>query len=358
MADDHELRAEMTRCVDERVAPGIVVAAGSAAGVSFLASHGLAQEVPGPRPMRDDTIFDLASLTKVICTTTLVAQLIGERLLQLDMPLEDAVQELRGDPKGRIAIAQLLTHTGGLPAHRRFWETCRGHDAVFAAIFAEPLESEAGTKRVYSDLGFMLLGLCVERVLGQALDTAARERIFEPLDMGETCFRPPDAMRPRCAATEIRPDAEEPLVGTVHDENAAALGGVAGQAGLFSTASDLAVFARMMINRGSLGGTRILGPKAFEALFTRDLDSPAGERWRGWDGVAPGGDLSGIFSASAFGHTGFTGTSIWIDPEQDCFVICLTNSVHPRRGEREGLGGTRLRVYRAGVGFVRSGRGR
>lgn len=353
MTQDASLRAELDRCVNNGAAPGIVVAVGTSADVLFLASRGLAQQVPEQRPMRDDTIFDLASLTKVVCTTTLVAQLIDEGRLALGAPIGDVLEELRGDPKGDITIEQLLTHTAGLPAHRRFWETCSGRDAVLEAVFAEPLQCGPGTKRVYSDLGFILLGACVERVAGRRLDVAARERIFGPLGMKQTTFCPPQRLHPRCAATEIRPGAEEPLVGTVHDENAAAMGGVAGHAGLFSTAADLAVFCRMMLSGGALGGVVILSPAAMQMLFTRDLGSAAGERWRGWGGIDPRGDDRDMFSPSAFGHTGFTGTSLWIDPEQDCFVICLTNAVHPKRGERGGLTETRLRVYRAATEFVR-----
>src|SRR5437867_1517808 len=241
-----------------------------------------------------DTIYDIASLTKVVATTTLAMMLFEEGKLDLNAPI------------GRVTIRQLLTHSAGLPA-----QPPPEGEVEFR------LEYEPGTKTLYSDTGFILLGRIIEQIGGAPLDLLAGERIFEPLGMSNTCFNPDPVLVPRIAPTT--PD----IRGRVHDSAAAALGGVAGHAGLFSTARDLAKFCRMMLR----GGPAI-------ELFTHRTESvPGSTRALGWDTRSEERSSSGhYFSMKTFGHTGFTGTSIWIDPMRELYVVFLTNRVYPDPG--------------------------
>ena len=256
-----------------------------------------------------------------------------------------------------------MLHRAGLPAFLPFWRDQRGREAYVRAIAATPLEYVPGTKTVYSDLGLILTGVIVERQLRAPLDALLQKRVFGPLGMRDTRYNPlarapipPDtdctvAYRPdapllaRIAPTEVDTIYRHRHVhGIVHDENACAIGGVSGHAGLFSSARDLAIFARMLLNGGTYGGTRILRPETIEAFTTRA--SAASSRALGWDTPGPGSSLPGGFSDHAFGHTGFTGTSIWLDPERDVFVVLLTNRVDPTRDNPK-IGPLRREVARA-----------
>src|SRR5438477_9762479 len=276
------------------------------------------------------TIYDVASLTKVVGTTTAIMILFDEKKIGLDDPVVNYIPTFGGGDKDRVTIRQLLTHTSGLPAGRDIWRIAQTPLEARALVLSTPLEGRPGAQYIYSDLGADVLGLLVEVVAGEPLDKFLNRRVFEPLGMNETMFRPADSLRYRIAPTEVTPPRGYPLRGEVHDENAYALGGVAGHAGLFSTAADLSVFAQMMLNGGEYNGVQIISKPTVELFTSRAF----GHRALGWD-TAEGDYGSGRFlGPTAYGHTGFTGTSMWIDPEREMFVILLTNRVHAARALR------------------------
>ncbi|GIV58443.1 MAG: beta-N-acetylhexosaminidase [Rhodothermaceae bacterium] len=283
--------------------------------------------------------FDLASLTKVVATTTAAMLLYEDGRLDLDAPVVTYLPEFGQNGKEHVTIRQLLTHTSGLipfrPFHRMGFTT---REQVLRAILADTLVYRPGTETRYSDFNMIVLALVIERITGQDFATFTREAIFEPLGMHDTGFLPvgqgPDTT---VVPTEYDRDFRKRLVqGEVHDETAYLLGGVAGHAGLFSTADDLALFAYMLTNGGTLHGRRFLRPETIR-LFTTRAD-PTGESTRalGWDTKSPEGYSSAghLFGPNSFGHTGFTGTSLWIDPDRRLFVILLTNRVYPTRENR------------------------
>ena len=276
------------------------------------------------------TIYDLASLSKVIGTTTAAMILFDEGKLDLDAPVAKYLPAFSGGYKDSVTIRHLLTHRSGLPAGRDLWRIARNPQEARLAVIDTPLECKPGHCYEYSDLGFDVLGMVVENIAGKGLDEFLHERVFAPLGMTDTEYRPADSLRYRIAPTEIAPPRGYPIRGEVHDENAYALGGVAGHAGLFSTAADLSIFAQMMINGGTYGGVRIVSDSTVK-LFTR---RSAGSRALGWDTCDGAYGCGTYMSEKAYGHTGFTGTSIWIDPDQEMFVILLTNRVHAARALR------------------------
>ena len=276
------------------------------------------------------TIYDLASLTKVVGTTTAVMILFDEGKIRLDDRVVQYIPEFTGGAKDAVTIRMLLQHRSGLPAGRDLWRISSTPEEARAAVISTPLFAAPGQYVEYSDLGADMLGFVVEAVSGEKLDHFLDTRVFVPLGMTDTRFRPDGSLRGRIAPTELNPPRGYPLRGEVHDENAYALGGVAGHAGLFSTASDLAVFAQMMLNGGSYNGTRIVADSTVK-LFTRRA---AATRALGWDTCGGKGSCGEYLSSSAYGHTGFTGTSLWIDPEREMFVVLLTNRVHAAKARR------------------------
>ena len=285
------------------------------------------------------TIYDLASLTKVVATTTAAMILFDQGKLELDAPVSRYLPGFSGGDKDLVTVRQLLTHRSGLPAGRELWRLASSPSAARWAVVATPLVCAPGTCFIYSDLGADVLGWAIEAIAGEPLDVFVQRNVFEPLGMTDTFFNPADSLEYRIAPTENAPPRGYPLRGEVHDENAYVLGGVAGHAGLFSTAADLSVFAQMMLNGGEYGGARIVSDSTVR-LFTRRAfargDWAGSSRALGWD-TADGDGSSGIFLTSeAYGHTGFTGTSMWIDPERDLFVVLLTNRVHASRAKRPG----------------------
>ena len=280
------------------------------------------------------SIYDLASLTKVVGTTTAIMILYDEGKVRLEDPVSKFIPEFSGGAKDDITVQQLLEHRSGLPAGRELWRIAMTSEGARQAIINAPLECNPGRCYIYSDLGPDLLGFVVEAASGQKLDAFLQQRLFAPLGMQDTYFRPHWTLRDRIAPTELTPPRGYPLRGEVHDENAFVMGGVAGHAGLFSTATDLAVFAQMMLNRGEINGVRIVADSTV-ALFTENTAS-RGSRALGWDTCDHDdeGSCGKHLSSKAYGHTGFTGTSLWIDPERDLFVILLTNRVHAARVRR------------------------
>jgi beta-glucosidase-like glycosyl hydrolase/CubicO group peptidase (beta-lactamase class C family) len=284
------------------------------------------------------TMYDIASLTKVVVTTTLVAKLAEGDFavpLDLDAKVERYLPEWAGGPNAEwrhpVTVRHLLTHTSGLPPFKEYWRTSKNKQDTLAKIFAEPLDYEPGTKEIYSDLGIILMAEIIERLTGRKLDDLAKDYIFAPLAMKDTMYRPPKKIWPTIAPTEIDNNLRHRLVqGEVHDENAFAIGGVSGHAGVFSAAPDLAAFCQMLLNGGEYAHQRVLR-RATIAQFTAPQQLSGGTRTLGWAVPTEGGSSGHYFSAHSFGHTGFTGTSIWIDPDRQLFVVLLTNRVHPTR---------------------------
>jgi CubicO group peptidase (beta-lactamase class C family) len=279
-----------------------------------------------------DTIFDLASLTKVVATTTIALELVAHQALDLDAPVSRSVVEWRAADRSGVSIRDLLEHSSGLPAYREYFRRCQGRAAYLNAIASEPLEYRPRALALYSDLGFILLGIVLERHAGRTLDEAFAGwrtvvAISEPLD-----YRPPPSWVSRTAKTEDDPWRGRMLQGEVHDENASALGGVAAHAGLFGTAAGVGRSARWWLQR-LLGSddavTRI--PARLAQSFAERSKVPGSSRALGWDTMLPTSSCGGRMSPRAIGHTGYAGTSLWIDPDQDLYFVLLTNRVHPSR---------------------------
>lgn len=325
------------KAISDKAFPGATLAVGYHGNISV---HAFGKLNYGAKAAATSaaTIYDIASLTKVVATTTLVEKLAEGDFavpLDLDAKIERYLPEWASGPqpdwRHRVMVRHLLTHTSGLPAFKEYWRTSKKKQDTLTKIFAEPLEYEPGTKEIYSDLGIILMAEIIERLTGRKLDDLAKSYIFSPLGMKDTMYRPPKTLWPRIAPTEIDNNLRHRLVqGEVHDENAFAIGGVSGHAGLFSTAPDLAAFCQMLLNGGAYAHQRILR-RATIAQFTAPQQLSNGARTLGWAVPTEGGSSGHYFSAHSFGHTGFTGTSIWIDPDRQLFVVLLTNRVHPTR---------------------------
>jgi beta-N-acetylhexosaminidase len=340
--------AEPDRIIEAAIAqrgfPGAVLAVGRDGALIHLRAFGRLTYDEGAPSARTDTVYDLASLTKVIATTTVAMILVDEGRLELTKHVSDFLPAFRGGARDQVTVERLLTHSSGLPAHLPLYQEIQGKEAYLERICATELTYAPGTQSIYSDLGVILLGEILERVAGESLEAFARRRVFDPLGMRDTLFRPGPALLARIAPTEIDPWRGRLLRGEVHDENAYALGGIAPHAGLFGTAPDLARFAQMLLNGGAFEQHRVVS-RAVVERFTRRATVPGSSRAIGWDTAAatdkaerssvPGtpaySSAGALLSARSFGHTGFTGTSMWMDPDQRLFVILLTNRVHPTR---------------------------
>lgn len=336
----------LEQSVAGRAFPGAVVAVGRHDTVLYLHAFGHLDYEHG-RPVMTRTVYDLASLTKVIGLTTAMMQLVEEDKVGLDTP---AVRYVPAFHDSTVTVRQLLTHTSGLPAWKPFWQRVHSREEMFALVNAEPLEQPPGTKMVYSDLGAMVMTQIVEHVSGERLDRYLQIHLFRPLGMRDTRYLPPASWRSRIAPTEMDTAYRHRLIrGEVHDENAASMGGISGHAGVFSTGPDLARFAQLLLRtlRGESSSLRArtrtprgvievhlpggFVDSATVAMFTRAQDPSISSRALGWDTPSKGSSAGDDLSPHAFGHTGFTGTSIWIDPAKDLFIILLTNRVHPTR---------------------------
>jgi CubicO group peptidase (beta-lactamase class C family) len=283
--------------------------------------------------VKPNDIFDLASVTKAAVTTTLCAAFVDAGALDLDLPVHHYVPAFSGGAKNRVTARHLLAHCGGLPAHVHLYKNSSGRDAIMSQVYAMELACAPGSETAYSDMGFLLLGGLLEHISGLRLDRLADKVVFDPLKMVDAGYCPGADRRFRILPTEVKTNLREGLVwGEVHDENAAAMGGIAAHAGLFASADDLARFLRMWLCGGILDGTRVLSRRVVD-LFTRRANLVPNSSWAlGWDTVSPGVSSSGrYFSPESFGSLGFTGTSLWADPERDLGVVLLTNRVHPTR---------------------------
>jgi uncharacterized protein YbbC (DUF1343 family)/CubicO group peptidase (beta-lactamase class C family) len=315
-----------SQAIDRGDVTGAVVAVVRGGEPAFQRAYGLLSREPDV-PMKADTVFDLASLTKALCTAPSILLLVEQKKLRLADPVAKYLPGFAQKGKEAVTVEQLLLHTSGLQSDNAVVEYTRGREEAIHRIEALPLESDPGTKFNYSDLGYIVLGALVEKLSGDPLDAFAKKHFYDPMGMADTGFSPPPAVAARAAPTAHEGDAY--LKGTVHDPRARALGGVAGHAGLFSTAADVTRFARMLLNQGELDGTRVLA-RSTVALMTapRDLPEEAGKRALGWDVQTKfsgnRGELRG-----GFGHTGFTGTSLWVDPGSKSAVIVLSSTLYP-----------------------------
>jgi len=321
--------------------PGAVVLIGHEGRVVYRKAFGESSLVPERRVMTAETIFDLASMTKVVATTTAVMQLVEQGKIELSAPVSDYWPEFKQNGKELVTIRELLTHYSGLPPDLELKPAWTGYDTAMQMIVASKLDLPPGTRFVYSDINFETLGEIVRRVSGEPLDVYCAEHIFKPLGMKDTLFTPPASLRGRIAPTQYEHGTSGPvLLGVVHDPTARFMGGVAGHAGLFSTADDISIFAQMVLNGGVYNGARILSPLSIEKMTTPQTPpDQMALRGLGWDIDSPFASNRGeLFSVGSFGHTGYTGTSIWIDPVTQTYVILLTNRVHPLdKGEVIGL---------------------
>jgi uncharacterized protein YbbC (DUF1343 family)/CubicO group peptidase (beta-lactamase class C family) len=321
--------------------PGAVVLVARGDTLLYHAAFGNRALLPAVEPMTEDTIFDVASLTKVVATTTSVMQLVEQGRLRLSDPVAQFIPEFARHGKERVTIRHLLTHTSGLRPDLDLAVEFEGADEAIRRGADETPTAAPGDRFIYSDINFFLLGDIVGRVSGERLDRYAKAHIFEPLGMVETTFLPPESWRPRIAPTErCRPltwpcvsgDSAVPFLrGVVHDPTARRMGGVAGHAGLFSTASDLARFCRMLLQGGQLNGIRVLSPPTVERMTQPSTPVSMREvRGLGWDiDTTYSANRGDLFSTGSFGHTGFTGTSLWMDPRTGSYVVFLSNRVHP-----------------------------
>jgi beta-N-acetylhexosaminidase len=334
--------ALLDRAVADGAFPGGVLAVGLN---GQLVVHAFGQLERGGEPRETDTnsIYDVASLTKPIVTTTALMMLVQQHRLDMDLPvgsyLPDFAASAQSDPdpswRAQVTVRMLLLHDSGLPGHRDFYKEAKGHDAILSRVVAEALIHKPGTQVEYSDLGFILLGEIVERLTGQALDAFAKQKIFAPLGMDRSLFNPPRSLRKNIAPTENDSTYRKRLIrGEVHDENAWAMGGIAGHAGLFSTAPDVAAFAQMILNGGMYAHERLLARSTIQQFTARETIGDSA-RALGWDVPAEPSSSGRYFSPKSFGHTGFTGTSLWIDPERKLFVALLTNRVYPTRSNEK-----------------------
>jgi CubicO group peptidase (beta-lactamase class C family) len=332
----------MDRAIADGAIPGGVLAVGFRDQLIVRPFGKLTRDAKSPA-VTAGTLYDMASLTKVIVTTTSVMMLMQQKRLDLDTAVSRYLPEwtaaAKSDPdptwRARVTIRNLLLHDSGLPAHRDFYKDAKGHDAVLARVLAEPLVHQPGTQVEYSDLGFIMLGEIVQRLTGVTLDEYAKQHILAPLGMDASLFSPPRKFWPTIAPTENDLDFRKRLIqGEVHDENAWAMGGVSGHAGLFSTAGDTAIFAQMILNGGIYAHHRLLARATLQEFTARQAIGDAA-RTLGWDVVTQPSSSGHFFSPSSFGHTGFTGTSLWIDPERGLFVVLLTNRVSPTRANEQ-----------------------
>lgn len=331
-----EAFAVLRKTVDNRSFPGAAAAVTHRGRLLALRGVGRFTYAPDSPAVVEDTVFDLASVTKVVATTTMAMILHERRRLSLETPLAEVVPEFaeavpEDAQRNRVTLRMLLAHSSGLPAYVRLFEQAGGNAAMLRAACGVQLTAAPGTRAEYSDLGFILLGEALERLAGEPLDAFCRREVFGPLGMTRTGFCPPAEWR------ELIPPTEEDLSyrrrviqGEVQDENASAMGGVAGHAGVFAPAADVARFALCMLN----GGRPLVCPETLELFTRRDSSVPGSSRALGWDTPSHPSSSGKYFSERAFGHLGYAGTSLWIDPERELSVVLLTNRTWPDRSSQ------------------------
>ena len=340
------LQAILTQGVIDSAFPGAIAVIGNHDGPLVTVAAGHLDWAPSPVPT-DRTLWDLASLTKVVGMTSAMMQLVEQGKVDLDAPVQRYLPEWKGANKEKVTVRDLITHRSGLPAFKTYYKLNLSPDSTLALFMNTPLDTLPGVRMVYSDIGAILLGKIVERVSGETLDRYLAEHVFRPLGMLDTQYRPDSSLLSRIAPTERDPWRGRLVHGEVHDENAYALGGVSGHAGLFSTAHDLSRLAQAYLNGGVLDGARLAKASTIRQ-FTTVEDSSFSSRALGWDTPSDRSSAGHFITRPAFGHTGFTGTSLWIAPQYDLYVLLLTNRVNPTR-ERSGIGRVRVQVADAAM---------
>jgi uncharacterized protein YbbC (DUF1343 family)/CubicO group peptidase (beta-lactamase class C family) len=342
-----QLDGVVAQSIERKETPGAVVLAARKGRVVWRKAYGARAVEPRREPMTADTIFDAASLTKVVATATSVMILVERGLVRLNDPVSRFIPELKDEGRERITVEHLLTHRSGYAPDFDLREQWTGTEEAIKRLQTERLRQAPGARFVYSDIGYIALGEIVRRASGTPLDEFARKNIFGPLGMRDTSFRPAATLRARIAPTERRrgqasylgsssdtlaaTEADRWLRGEVHDPTAFRMGGVAGHAGLFTTADDLAIYCQMILNGGEYGGRRVLSPLGVAAMTRpRAVAEDGAARGLGWDVASSfSANRGDLFTPGSFGHTGFTGTSVWIDPATETFVVFLSNRVHP-----------------------------
>ena len=329
MSDFARAAAIVQGGVDARAFPAAVVEVGARDAVLWQQAFGRLDPDPDSPATQTSTIFDLASLTKAIATTSLVMKLVEQGTVALQHPIRQWIPEWRGNDRQQVTVRSLLTHSSGLTAWLPFYRDYTGRQEFQHAICSLPLEYPPDTQSIYSDLGFMLLGFIVEDAGRQPFQMQAEE-FLRTVTSAPLMFNPPAELRPSIAPTEHDQWRGRRLVGEVHDENCWALGGAAGHAGLFGTAQAVGDFARAMLAGLKGSDTRIASVETLRRFVVRS-GPVTGSRAFGWDTMLPTSSCGALISRSAFGHTGFTGTTLWIDPEREVYVVFLTNRVNPTR---------------------------
>jgi serine-type D-Ala-D-Ala carboxypeptidase len=319
--------------IDQRVFPAASVATNSRGKLVALKAFGRFTYEPGSPPVTSATVFDLASVSKAVATASMAMILYERGLIDLDAPVVSIVPEFAGSDARRcdVTVRMLLAHSSGLPAYEKLFLKAKTRDELLAAAFTTPLAADPGTKAEYSDIGFIILAIALERVADESLDRFCQREIFGPLGMVHTAYNPPASWRVAIPPTADDLSFRKRIIqGEVQDENASVLGGVAGHAGLFATAADLATFSHVLLQ----GGRPLVRPETL-VLFTRRETAPAGtSRTLGWDTPSSPSQSGKYFSARSFGHLGYTGTSVWIDPERQLSITLLTNRTWPDCGNK------------------------
>ena len=315
----------ITAALNDGEAPGAAVAVARHGRLVHLKGYGTVAHTPGSANVSVETMYDMASLTKVVATTTLAMMLEDQGKLDLKRTVASYVPEFSAPDKANITVKMILTHSGGLEADVPHVLTYKSRQEIFDSVNVRPLRYPPGNGMIYSDLDLIMVQTVIERITGRPLDSLAHDWIFAPLGMTNTTFNPDTTQIQKIAATE-RDSARGLIWGTVHDPTAWVMGGVAGHAGLFSSARDAAVFTQMLLNGGEYNGIRFV--KATTIARWSAMQDPSSSRAIGWDTPAGTSSAGHYFSPRSFGHTGFTGTSIWVDPAKDLFVVLLTNRVN------------------------------
>jgi CubicO group peptidase (beta-lactamase class C family) len=329
----HKVEELINNSINDSAFPGAVLLVWQNGNIIFEKPFGHLTYNNSPTLVTSNTIYDMASLTKVIATTTAAMICVDRNLFNIEDRVAKYIPEFAVNRKENITIKNLLMHNSGLPAFKKYYALYNRPYGVLNDIFSSSLSYPTGKKTVYSDLGMITLGKIIEKVTGKTLDEFCNQEIFKPLGMNDTFFNPPASLRCRIAPTEYDKYWRKRLIwGEVHDETASMLKGVAGNAGLFSTAVDISKVLQMLLKKGLFEGKRIID-SATVCLFTSRQSSGRG---LGWDMKSSTASSAGkLFSDQSYGHTGFTGTSVWTDPVRDLFVVFLTNRIYPSRTDNK-----------------------
>jgi len=322
---------EVTKsAIENRVTPGGQLTVGRYGKIVYNKPFGKLTYDNNSEPVTDNHLYDLASLTKVIVATTLTMILYDRELISLNAPVYNYIPEFKGPQKNKVKVINLLTHSSGLPAWEPYYQEVKSKKEMYRKIYDTELKYTPNSKSIYSDLGIILLGNIIEKVTGKPLDILAEKWIFKPLNMENTLYNPGIKKMELCVPTEMDNNfRKRQIKGNVHDENAYSMGGVSAHAGLFSNTEDLSKFCQMMLNKGIFNHNRIIKEETIDLFTKRPNIVKGSSRALGWDTPSYPSSSGDYFSDVAFGHTGFTGTSIWIDPKRDLFVVLLTNRVYP-----------------------------